>query len=245
MTSLLRTLGILFLLAVIALASALLTMRFTEHQAMVTVPSLKGQTLAAARRNAAARHLRFHVADRLFSSTVAANRVLNQSPSPGAAAHPGTRVGVALSLGPQTAAVPSVTGEPDRAAIHKIHQAGFQLGHLAYLPTSRAPSGTVLAQSPQAHAKNIASPRIQLLIATPPTPSTTSGYVMPNLIGEPLAQARRTLARAGLKLARVKKFRLRRHASKTHFRPGSVIAQSPQSGYRIPPHGTVTLTVAK
>ncbi len=248
MITLFRTIGVLLLLAVVALASALLTMQFVIHSAEVTVPNLKGKTLAQAHRQATALHLDVRVANHLYSSTIPAGHVLNQSPAPGTTVRSGWHMRITESLGPRKVTIPSLTGEPDRVAILKIHQAGLKLAGLAYLPTSRAPSGTVLAQSPQAHAKGVASPRVQLLIATPPSPGKTPGFVMPRLIGKPLAGARRVLASAGLKVARVKRTSLRRRSTGAPQAPlhaGSVIAQSPPSGYRIQPGGAITLTVAK
>lgn len=239
MTTLARTLGLLLLLVCVALASAILTMKFVVHSAEVTVPDLKGKALSQARHDAAALHLDVRVANHLYSSTIPAGRVLNQSPAPGTTIRTGWHMRITESLGPQTVKIPALTGEPDRIAIQQIHQAGLQLGQLAYLPTGSAPSGTVIAQSPQANAQDVASPRIHLLIATPPTPTSATALVMPTLVGQTLSRARAILAHAGLKLTHVKRIVAR-------TRPiGSVIAQKPLSGYRVQPGDTVTLTVAK
>lgn len=254
MTSLFRTLSLLLLLACVALASAILTMKLVIHSAEVTVPDLNGKTLSQAHRDAAARHLDVRVANHLYSPTIPAGRVLNQSPAPGTTVRTGWHMRVTESLGPQTVSIPSLTGEPNRVAIQQIHQAGLQLGQLAYLPTSSAPSGTVIAQSPQANAQGIASPRIHLLIATPPTPSSATALVMPTLVGQTLSSARAILAQASLKLSHVKRIvagvRPIGSVSSTAppqapILPGSVIAQSPASGYRVQPGDTVTITVAK
>jgi beta-lactam-binding protein with PASTA domain len=161
---------------------------------------------------------------------------------------------VTESLGPQTAHIPALTGEPDSLAILQVHQAGLQLGQLAYLPTGTATSGTVLAQSPQANAQSVASPRIQLLIATPPVPSSATALVMPTLVGQTLSSAKSILTHAGLKLVSVKNIypgiRPIGSISSTAppqqpILPGSVLAQTPLSGYRVQSGDTVTLTVAK
>lgn len=254
MTSLFRTLGTLLLLAVVALASALLTMQLVIHSAEVTVPDLKGKTLAEAHRVAASLHLDIRVANHLYSSTIPAGRVLNQAPEPGVTVRSGWHMRITESLGPQTVTIPALTGEPDGIAIQQIHQSGLQLGRLAYLPTSAAPSGTVIAQSPRPNAQGVSSPRVQLLIATPPMPDSTSGFVMPSLAGRNLASARALLAHAGLKLVSVKRIAagIRPIGSvastappQAPIVPGSVIAQTPSSGYRVQPGDTVTLTVAK
>ena len=254
MTSLFRTLSLLLLLACVALASALVTMKFVIHSAEVTVPNLKGKTLAEAHHAAAGLHLDIRVANHLYSPTIPAGRVLNQSPAPGTTVRSGWHMRVTESLGPQTVKIPSLTGEPDQVAIQQIHQAGLQLGPLAYLPTSAAPPGTVLAQSPQAHAQGVAGPRVKLLIATPPVPNSATAVVMPSLIGQTLSGARAILTHAGLKISHVKRIAVgvrpigNASSSATPeppILPGSVIAQKPLSGYRVQPGDTVTLTVAR
>lgn len=254
MTSFFRTLSLLLLLACVALASAILTMKLVIHSAEVTIPNLKGKTLSQAHHDAAALHLDVRVANHLYSSTIPAGRVLNQSPAPGTTVRTGWHMRITESLGPQTVTIPNLTGESDRVAIQQIHQAGLQLGQLAYLPTATAPPGTVIAQSPQAKAQGAATPRIHLLIATLPTPSSATALVMPTLVGQTLSSARAILTHAGLKLSNVKKIavgvRPIGSASSTAppqqpILPGAVLAQQPLSGYRVQPGDTVTLTVAK
>lgn len=254
MTSFFRTLSLLLLLACVALASAILTMKLVIHSAEVTIPNLKGKTLSQAHHDAAALHLDVRVANHLYSSTIPAGRVLNQFPAPGTTVRTGWHMRITESLGPQTVTIPNLTGESDRVAIQQIHQAGLQLGQLAYLPTATAPPGTVIAQSPQANAQGAATPRIHLLIATLPTPSSATALVMPTLVGQTLSSARAILTHAGLKLSNVKKIavgvRPIGSASSTAppqqpILPGAVLAQQPLSGYRVQPGDTVTLTVAK
>lgn len=254
MTSLFRTLSLLLLLACVALASAILTMKLVIHSAEVTIPNLQGKTLSQAHREAAALHLDVRVANHLYSPTVPAGRVLNQSPAPGTTVRSGWHMRVTESLGSQTLKIPTLTGEPDSIAIQQIRQSGLQLGSLAYLPSQTATSGTVIAQSPQAGAQGVASPRIDLLIAAPPAPSTANALVMPTLVGQTISSARQILSHAGLKLASVKTInpgvRPIGSVSSTAppeqpILPGSVLAQTPLSGYRVQPGDSVTLTVAK
>jgi beta-lactam-binding protein with PASTA domain len=253
-TSLFRTLSLLLLLVCVALASAILTMKLVIHSAEVTIPNLKGKSLSQAHSEAAALHLDIRIANHLYSPTIPAGRVLNQSPAPGTTVRTGWHMQITESLGPQTVKIPTLTGEPSNIAIQQIRQSGLQLGSLAYLPSQTATSGTVLAQSPQAGAQGVASPHISLLIATPPAPTSATAIVMPTLVGQTLASARAILTHAGLKLASVKKIypAIRPIGSVSSTAPpqqpvlpGSVLAQTPPSGYRVQPGDSVTLTVAK
>ena len=247
-------LSLLLLLACVALASAILTMKLVIHSAEVTIPDLKGKTLAQAHSQAAALHLDVRIANHLYSPNIPAGRVLNQSPAPGTTVRTGWHMQITESLGPQTVKIPNLTGEPSNIAIQQIRQSGLQLGSLAYLPSQTATSGTVLAQSPQAGAEGVAGPRIDLLIATPPVPNSAQALVMPTLKGQPLSSARQILTHAGLKLTSVKKVypairpigRISSMAPpQPPILPGSVLAQTPPSGYRVQPGDSVTLTVAK
>jgi beta-lactam-binding protein with PASTA domain len=253
-TSLFRTLSLLLLLACVALASAILTMKLVIHSAEVIIPNLKGKTLSQAHSQAAALHLRVRIANHLYSPTIPAGRVLDQSPAPGTTVRTGWHMQITESLGPQTVKIPNLTGEPSNIAIQRLRHSGLQLGSLAYLPSQTAPSGAVLAQSPQAGAQGVASPRIDLLIATPPVPSSARAIVMPALKGQTLSSARQILTHAGLKLTSVRRIypAIRPIGSiastappEQPILPGSVIAQTPPSGYRVQPGDSVTLTVAK
>lgn len=253
MRSLFRTFSFLLVLIAVALASALITMKLVVHSAEVTVPNLQGKTLAQAHHDAAARHLDIRIANHAYSPVIPAGHVLNQSPTPGTTVRKGWHMHVTESLGPQTVKIPALTGEPDNIAVFQIRQTGLQLDGLAYLPTSAAPSGTVLAQSPQANAQEISSPQIQLLIAAP-AQDPAAAIVMPRLIGQNLSSARIILTHAGLKLTFVKRIfvsirpigRVSSTASpQAPILPNSVIAQTPASGYRVEPGGSVTLTVAE
>lgn len=239
MKKLVRTLSWLLLLAFVAFASALLARHFVLHSAEIKAPDLKGKTLAEANHTTSALHLDLRVTDHLYSTTIPVGRVLNQFPAPGSIVRSGEHLSVTESLGPQIAQIPSLTGKPDRAAIQKIQKKGLQLGSLAYLPTSAAPSGTVIAQSPRANAPDASNPQVHLLIATPYDPSSATALVMPSLIGQTLAGARSILAHAGLKLSHVHRISGGGHPI------GRVFAQKPLSGYRVQPGDTVTLTVAK
>lgn len=254
MSTLFRVLGTAFLLIAVALASAFVTMKLVIHRTEVTVPNLIGKPLPQAHHKAAALQLDIRVANHLYSSAIPAGHVLSQSPAPGTTVRAGWHMRVIESLGAQTVAIPALAGESDSVAIVKIREAGLQLGTIAYLPTSAAPPGTVVAQSPMPNAEDIASPRIQLLIAMPPEHDDASAIIMPRLIGQNISNARQILTQSGLKLAHVKRAAvgvrsigniMSNNPPQAPILPGSVIAQMPASGYRVQPGDDVILTVAK
>ncbi len=256
MRALFRILGILLLLLVVALTSAVITMQLVIHGAEVTVPDMRGQSIAEADSQAANLGLRLQVANHFYSAAIPAGDVMDQTPGPGTRVRTGWPLRVTESLGAQKVTVPALTGMEDRLAILQVHRAGLDLGSIAYLPWPQSVPGIVLAQMPEAQARDVASPNVQLLVSAPADEESTSqnALVMPNLVGKIFTGAALTVTHAGLKLAPVKEVAVAippvgsvnsKAAPKPPVLPGSVLAQTPLAGYPVTPGTTVTLTVAK
>lgn len=254
MTALFRFIGIVLLLLIVALTSAVLTMHFAIHGAEVTVPDFKGQTVTRAHREASDLGLDLSIENRLYSAEIPAGRISNQSPAPGTIVRAGWPVRLTQSLGPQKVSIPQLTGLPERVAALQIRRAGLQPASPAYLPSTQSPEGAVLAQSPQPDAPGVESPVVHTLVAAPDDGQSTPAFVMPNLIGQIFTGAALTVTHAGLNLAPVKDVAVAiptvgsvnsNTAPAQPLLSGSVIAQSPLAGYRVQPGDTVTLTVVR
>jgi beta-lactam-binding protein with PASTA domain len=254
--SLFRILGIMLLLVAVALTSAIITMQLVIHGAEVSVPDMRGKSIAEADSEAAHLGLRMQVANHFYSAAIPAGNIMDQTPAPGTRVRTGWPLRVTESLGAQKVTVPALTGMQDRIAMLEVHRAGLDLGSIAYLPWPQSVSGEVLAQTPTAHAKDVASPNVQLLVAAPADEDTTaqSALVMPNLVGKIFTGAALTVTHAGLRLAPVKEAAVAIppvgsvNSSAAPIPPvlaGSVLAQTPLAGYQVTPGTTVTLTVAK
>ena len=245
-----RVASLLLLLVVVALVAALVTMHFAIHGAEVQVPALKGMTVADARSETAGLGLNLDVDNRYYSADVAAGHILSQSPVPGTVVRREWRVRVAESLGPQSVDVPDTVGSDERVATLELRRAGLQVGEIAHLPNAAAAGGTVLAQDPPAHAKGIAQPAVNLLVAAPEAEGP-DGYAMPDLTGWPLASAQAALAKVGIHAAPPIFVDLpvppvgSGNPPKPPVKPGVVVAQSPTAGSRVDQSTQVKLTVAK
>ena len=97
-------------LLVVALVSALTTMRFAIHGREVAVPNLVDKTPVEARRIAEDDGFSVTVEPQYYSATVAAGKILSQAPSPGTLVRRGWEIRVAESLGPQRVQIPNVIG---------------------------------------------------------------------------------------------------------------------------------------
>ncbi len=243
--------SLVMLLVAVALLAAIATMHFSIHGAEVTVPTLKGMTVADARSQTSGLGLDLDLDNRYYSGDVAAGHILSQSPAPGTVVRREWHVRISESLGQQKVDVPEVVGVDERVAALQLRRAGLEVGATARLPYGAVAEGTVLAQDPPAHAQGIAQPSINLLVAAPDN-IVPDGFVMPDLTGLSVASAQAQLAKVGMKSASprfvdipVEPVGKEDAAPKLPVRPGTVMTQQPPAGTRVAQSTLVKLTVAK
>lgn len=200
MLRLFRALAALLTLLVIALVSALITMRLAIHGAEVRVPKLSGMTLADAAALLHGRGLETGVDGHYYSTTQRVGHVLTQSPPAGTLVRKSWRVRLTVSLGPQKVAIPAVDGMDTSIATITIRRTGLKMGDIVAMPYGYAPANTVVAQTPTAHATDVEGPKVAILMAQPPLPPADAS-VMPDLTGEPYTQAALAVIHAGFALA--------------------------------------------
>lgn len=200
MRNLLRYFLMGLLLLVVALVSALTTMRLAIQVREVRVPDLRTKTAAEAKRLAEQQGLAAQVESSYYSAIVPEGRVLSQTPVAGTLVRRGWQVGLALSLGPQRVTIPQAVGKSDRAAAISIAERGLQLSSIDKIQLSVDQDGQVIAQDPPANATDVSAPKISLLVAQSPSPRA---FVMPSFIGQPLGSVTNTLQSAGFVLGKV------------------------------------------
>lgn len=122
---------------------------------------------------------------------------------------------------------------PESAALAALTRLGLELG---IRTTQAAPGreGLVISQEPPAGQPVDASTRVALVIGV--TPDADS-VVVPNVIGLAQDKAEAALKQLGLAIGDV----IQQSSPKS---PGTIIAQSPPPGVRVPPNASVALTVA-
>ena len=230
-------------LLVVALVSALTTMRFAIHGREVHVPNLLDKTPAEAHRLAEENGLNLMVERQYYSNTVAEGKIVSQLPLAGAMVRRGWEVRVAESLGPQRVQIPDLLGQSERAAEMNIERRGLGVNAVAEMPWPTDASDMVLAQNPSPDAKGVPTPKISLLIATQPPPRA---YVMPSFIGRDLGSATAIIKNAGLRVGSVMQA-----AGIVPFSPGqspissasTVASQTPAAGEKVLPGSVVNLEV--
>jgi eukaryotic-like serine/threonine-protein kinase len=228
--TLFRLLSLAMILLMVAMVSAITTMRLAIHGREVAVPNFVNMMPADAQRLALQSGLSFTVERRFYSAQVPFGRVMSQVPDAGTLVRRGWQVRAAESLGSQRVAIPDLVGQSGRAAEINIRERGLEMGTqaTAHLP-SLAP-GMVIAQDPPANAREISAPRVSVLVAAPPDPRT---FVMPNFVGQPLALVSADIEKAGL------------HVGNLTVRPsGNVGATPPVAGSAAPPPAVDSGTTA-
>jgi len=200
MKSFFRILLLGLVLVIVALISALTSMRFAIHGRQVSVPKLVGLTPDEAGRTAEDLGLSLRVDRQFYSPNIPAGRIVSQTPDAGAQVRRGWRVLVAESLGPMRVSPPDVVGQSERAAAINIRRRGLQVGEEAAVSAPGKDAGTVIAQSPPANSTSVTSPNVSLLTSGPPQ---QQAYVMPSFVGSPLASATRALGNARIHVGSV------------------------------------------
>src|SRR5262249_35918836 len=140
MKGFLRLVLLALVLLVVALVSALTTIRLATHVREVSVPNLAGKTPTEARKILEESGLRMEIERQYYSSEVPEGKILSQAPPNGIKVRRGWTVRVAQSLGPQRVSIPSVIGQSERVAEINIRQRSLDLGAVAQLSMPGTPA---------------------------------------------------------------------------------------------------------
>jgi beta-lactam-binding protein with PASTA domain len=200
MKAILRLVLLSLVLVIVALISAVTAMRFAIHGREVAVPKLIGLTPIEADRAITATGLQLVIERQYYSGDIPEGKIMMQVPDAGSKVRRGWQVRVAQSLGPQRVAIPDVRGDSSRAAQMTIQRRGLDLASTASVPMTGVAPDQVVGQSPPPNASGVSAPRISLLVASP---TDAAAFVMPNFVGQSLADASGALQAAGMKLGTV------------------------------------------
>lgn len=199
------------------LVMALLFFPGWGRDAIVSVPDLRGQPVAAAERLAGAVDLEVERGSTLVHPTVPEGAVLAQIPLPGQEVTRGSEVTVILSAGPDRRPVPDVAQLSGEQAVRLLRQMGFAV-RIRRVP-SEHPAGRVLEVSPAPGTAVPVSGTVELtLSAGPPL------VAVPDVVGLMEEAAREALEAAGLRLAAVE------HDPFAFAPAGEVLGQTPAAG---------------
>ncbi len=215
--------------------SAYLTVRRSVSGRDVEVPDLSGLTMADASDLLKKNGLILEEAAQRNDEAVDAGHILAQDPPPGTAIKPQRKVKVVVSLGNKVNSIPELRGGAARKAQITLQQQGMKLGDQVYVYSRRVEENMVIAQDPLPESAGLADARVALLVSRGARPRA---YVMPDLLGRGETEALAFLARAGMRVAPV------RRDPASGAVPGTVAAQDPDPGFPVRGGDLVTLTIA-
>lgn len=237
------SIAIIAIIAVIGVTSAVIwsnTESAREAAAananMTTVPNVVGMDVDSAKKAIEDAGLSVGNVTQQYSDDVSENDVISQSVSPDDGRQQlGTTIDLVVSQGPeppQTAIVPSVTGQSVDDAKAALEQLGFNVS-IAYGNSDTIESGDVMEQNPASNTT--------LQIGGTVTITVSKGADMvtvPDLIGMTKADAQSALTSAGLTLGKVSQ------SPSDDADKGSVMAQGTDSGTSVKRGTAVDLTVS-
>jgi eukaryotic-like serine/threonine-protein kinase len=226
---------LLFILSSVAFLSALTAMRFAVQGREVVMPDVVGVKAAQAQQILGQRGIGIRVEDRLYSN-LPVDAVVRQSPPANMRVKVGQNAHVVLSLGAQKATIPQLEDKSLRAAQIEMLRDGLQLGEVSSAHFPDHPEDAVIEQDPAPGKTDVTSPHVDLLVSLGPLPPA---YVMPELIGQPAAEAESRLNAAGLKVAKLTP------ATVPNAVHGAVIGQTPSRGQRVDANTPIELQVAE
>jgi len=221
--------GLLVLL--VAIAAAAFVFLGNDDARAVTIPSVKGQTAAAAETTLRALGLEVSVRE-VTDPDVAPGIVIDTDPAAGEQAHEGDTVILRVSSGPGDVAVPNVVGqsESDATAALRAEEFGVDVEREA---SDTVDEGVVISQRPGGGTQAAKGSDVTIVVSTGPEQVT-----VPGLRGVDQATAEQRLQEVGLQLGSVT------------FQPsqadeGTVIAQDPAATARVDPGTRVNIVVAQ
>ena len=199
----------------------------------VTVPDVTGKTEADATQALEDAGLSVGDVGEAADPDAEPGTVVRQDPAAGEEVDEGAAVGLTLSSGPATAAVPDVTGMTEAEAQGALLDAGFA-SESASQYDRMAPAGEVLAQLPEAGQEAVPGSPVGLLVSKG-RPEVT--VAVPDVTGMTADEATTTLADAALTAVPVE-------AYDPGVPAGDVADQEPAPGALVRPLSEVLVTVS-
>jgi len=225
---------VLAFLAVTALSAYLTLTYIGKGQGTVSVPDLRGKDVVTVLELLGRAGLNTRIRGVRFSANIAANHVIDQLPRAGAQIKRGRDVGIVLSKGPATVAVPNLIDVPLQQARVSLEANDLCRGRVSHIHDVQALPHAVLAQFPPPGRTVPHGSCVDLLVCDGPSPRAV---MMPDLTGLRLREAVMLLDSRRLATGRISSV----------FRKGiadnTVVDQVPPAGYRVALNASVNIRV--
>ena len=157
--------------------------------------------------------------------------VVGEDPAAGKKVDKGSDVNLQVSNGPGSAPIPTVGGQPEKVAVHRINAAGFKADTFDE-PSATVPKGNVTRTDPPENTAVPLGSRVQVYVSTGPEQAT-----VPPVVGKVKVAARGALQDAGFKVSVVKQ--------DSDQPKNQVISQDPPANTTVDRGSRVTITISK
>ena len=195
------------------------------------VPQVDGQTLTQAEHEITQAGLKYTV-QRESSQTVPKDIVIRTSPANGNVVAAGTTVTIFASSGQKMVDVPNVKHKSVADAENLLRSKGFQVQEKT-AANSTAPANTVVRQDPSPGTSVKFGSTVTIFVSP-------GGSLVPAVVGDNLQVALGKLGNAGFS-----NIANPIYVSNPQLSNGTVVAQTPHAGQRVPADTQITLTVVK
>ena len=196
----------------------------------VSVPSVVGESEANATATLANHGLKYTIGRQ--TSNESSGTVLSENPSAGTTVSKGSSVALVISAGAQNVSVPNVVGQTIASAESTLLAAGFHVS--TNYVNNPAQVGTVISESPGASTQAPKDSTVTLDVSNGP-----SQISVPDVVGQPIAQAANTLGSHNLTLGNVT------YQPSPTIANGDVISTNPTAGSNVAPNTSVDVVVSQ
>ncbi|MFH1009733.1 MAG: PASTA domain-containing protein [bacterium] len=230
---------ILFCLLVLLyfLADRVFLPLYTRQGHEFEMPNFIGLTAAQAQTVAAAADLVLVLEKEKFAQGIPQGTILEQLPRAGSLCKSGRRVRVVPAAPPLELAMPRLIGLEAREAQWRCASLGLvcPMENVGYAFSPAIAKESVVSQRPSPDSRVMKNDTVRLTISMGPEPER---FIMPELVGQTLHEARKRIREAGLVLGTITQKIIPRVDA------GTVVAQSIRSGTEVTKGMRVDLVVA-
>jgi len=202
---------------------------------MVNTPDVQGMDYEAGRDKLFKAGLLTETRGKEFDDSVPEGAVISQFPEPGSPVKKGRKIAVTVSRGAEAAMIPLVRLMTERQARQELKKAGFNVGNVKKQYHETQALDVVIDVFPPAGTTISRAMDIDLVLSRGPRPTHAE---VPNIIGESLAEARKKIENAGLKVGKID------YQNNTSLVPGTVMSQSAAPGAKVPLESQVGIVIS-
>ena len=174
---------------------------YTRHNTGQYLMDVQGKTLEEAIAMIEAEDFRAIVSDTMYTNKVAEGIVVDQYPKPNMKVKTGRTVRLKISTSEKLVFIPNLIGQSLRSAELVLQQAGLLIDTVYSEYNPEYPKGTIAWQYPKANNTMKKGFGIQVTLSKGLPPDF---YQVPNVIGLSLNQAKEYLAKARLKVGKIR-----------------------------------------